>query len=121
MESPLVEVPPKPSDALESVLGPWAPLAERAVSALEKLSDDPVIDVPVKPPVCPNCQKLNPAVRVQESEANGPLFEFVIMCHCLSCNSTFFAIPESWTCVSDVEQVKQVISERAELSGFNKE
>jgi hypothetical protein len=91
---------------------------ERGVTALEKLSEDPVIDVPVKPPVCPHCERMNPFVRVQESEANGPLFEFVIMCECLSCHNVFYAIAEGWNCIADISIVQQLISERAELAGY---
>ena len=94
-------------------------LLERGVDALEKMAvDDVVVDVQVKPPVCPNCERMNPYVRVQESEATGPLFEFVIMCECLSCHGIFYAVAEGWNCIANIEHVKEVISERAELSGY---
>jgi hypothetical protein len=104
--------------ASDGLSEPLVTLLERGVSALEKLAADPVIDVPVKPPVCPNCGRMNPSVRVQESEATGPLFEFVIMCECLSCHHPFYAIAEGWNCLANIEHVKQLISERAELAGY---
>lgn len=94
-------------------------IGNRIADALEKLAADPVIDVPVKPPVCPNCNRMNPFVRVQESEATGPLFEFVIQCHCLSCNQIFYAIAEGWNCLSNLEDVQQMMNERAELAGYD--
>lgn len=113
-----VSPPAKPSDAAESVTTPLMALLARGVEALEKLSDDPVIDVPVKPPICPNCERMNPFVRVRESEATGPLFEFVILCECMSCNEIFYALAEGWNCLADIEQLKILISERAELAGY---
>jgi hypothetical protein len=94
-------------------------LGDRIAGALEKLGEDPVIDVPVKPPVCPNCETMNPRVRVQESEASGPLFEFVILCECLSCHDPFYAIADGWICTGNIEQVKNMIAERAELAGYD--
>jgi len=88
-------------------------LLERGVNALEKLAADPVINIEVKPPVCPNCGKYNPHVRVQESEASGPLFEFVIMCQCLACNNVFYAVADTWNCLKTVDDVKLLIEERA--------
>jgi|SRR5215471_4321153 len=91
-------------------------LLERGVNALEKLAADPVLEVEIKPPVCPHCEKWNPSVRVQESEASGPLFEFVIMCECLNCHHVFYAIADGWNCLKEIDHVRQVIEERAELS-----
>lgn len=94
-------------------------LLERGVLAFERMADDPVIQMETKPPVCPHCEKMNPSVRVQESEAEGKLAEFVIQAQCLYCHKPFFAIPVQWEVASSVEEVRQMISERAELRGFN--
>lgn len=93
-------------------------LGDRIASALEKLGEDPVIEAQVKPPVCPHCEQLNPHVRVQESEASGPLFEFVILCECLRCHNVFYAIADGWTCLINTREVASVIEERAELAGY---
>lgn len=94
-------------------------LLERGVNALEAMVEDPVIDVPVKPPVCPHCEKLNPTVRCSESEAEGPLFEFVIMCECKSCHRVFYAIAEGWNCVRTVGDAELLMQERVELAGYH--
>lgn len=93
-------------------------LLERGVAALEKLNEDPVIQMETGPPVCPHCGRVNPAVRVEESEASGLLAEFVIQCHCLHCNAVFFGIPLQWSCAKTLDEVKSVISERAEVAGY---
>jgi hypothetical protein len=94
-------------------------LLERGVAAIERLAEDPVIEVETKPPVCPHCEKINPNVRVQESEAEGKLAEFVIQAQCLNCHKPFFAIPMQWEVATSGEEVRQMISERIELRGFN--
>jgi hypothetical protein len=91
-------------------------LIERGVSALERLAQDPVIEMETGPPVCPNCEKKNPKVRVSESEADGPLAEFVIKAFCMNCNKPFYAIPLQWICVLTVSEVAQVVEERVRVS-----
>lgn len=93
-------------------------LMERGVSALEKLSADPVIQMETGPPVCPFCDRMNPNVRVEESEATGPLAEFVIQAQCQHCNKVFFGIPLQWSTCRNIQEVQAVISERAELGGY---
>lgn len=94
-------------------------LLERGVAALEKLTEDPVVHMETGPPVCPHCDRMNPTVRVEESEETGPLGEFVIRCHCTHCNRVFYAIPIQWVCCHDVSEVESVINEKAALSGFS--
>lgn len=94
-------------------------LLERGVAAVERLAQDPVIEIETKPPICPNCDKMNPNVRVQESEAEGKLAEFVIQAECLSCHKSFFAIPMQWEVAISPTEAGQIISERVERSGFN--
>ena len=95
-------------------------LLERGVDALEKLSDDPVIDVPVKPPVCPYCDRMNPTIKVRESEATGPMAEFVILAECQSCRQHFYTVPEGWNVfkMDDHDVLRQFIEERAELGNY---
>jgi len=94
-------------------------LLERGVKALESMAEDPVIEMPTGPPVCPHCERINPTVRVSESEATGPLGEFVIQAHCVHCNSVFYGVPVLWDCLESVEAVQQAISERQSLTDGN--
>lgn len=91
-------------------------LLDRIARGIEHLAEDPVVEMETGPPICPHCQKMNPDVRVQESEGSGPLDEILMRCHCLSCNNLFYAVPVQWDCVKTVEEVQQVISERQELT-----
>jgi hypothetical protein len=94
-------------------------LLERGVTALEKLSEDDVITVETKPAVCPHCEKMNPNVRVQESEASGLLGEFLIQAHCLNCNNVFYAFPEMWSTMKTVGEAESIVEERAAQHGYN--
>lgn len=94
-------------------------LLERGVSALERLSEDPVIQMETGPPVCPHCERINPVVRVEEGTATGMLAEFLIQALCQHCNKIFYALPLQWATVKNPSEAKQVITERAELSGNN--
>lgn len=94
---------------------------ERGVAALEKMADDPVIQVETKPPVCPRCNTINPKVRVQEAEEEGRLAEFIIQCHCLHCNQVFYALPLQFDVAASVSEASQLIQERAEIGGYGRE
>jgi len=94
-------------------------LAQRGVTALEKLAEDPVVQLETGPPVCPFCDKMNPDVRVAESEAQGPLAEFVIRAQCLSCNNLIFGVPLHWAMGKNIEEIRAVIEERVRAGGFN--
>jgi hypothetical protein len=94
-------------------------LLTRGVTALEKLGDDPVFQMETGPPVCPYCERMNPNVTVSESEATGPLAEFIIKCVCNSCHRVFYGIPLQWSMCQDVQEAEAVIRERADISGFH--
>lgn len=94
-------------------------LLERGVAALEKLaSDEMEIQMEVKPPVCPHCNRINPEVRVETSADQGPLAEYFTQVHCLSCNNVFYVIPYQWDCVRTLDEVKQINEEKMALGGY---
>jgi len=94
-------------------------LAERATLALEELAKDPVIQVETSPPVCPHCGQMNPVVKVRESEAEGPLAEFIIRATCLQCGAEFYALPYQMDCVISATDAAELLNERVKSSGFN--
>ena len=93
-------------------------LLERGVAAIERLAEDPVIEVETSPPVCPHCERVNPVIRVQEKETTGAMAEFVIRAHCQHCHNVFYAMPFQWGSWKTVEEVRMAISERVELGGY---
>jgi uncharacterized protein with PIN domain len=93
-------------------------ILERIASGIEKLGEDPVIQVETAPPVCPHCETINPVVSVEESGGTGPLSEFVIRCVCQKCKRVFYALPIQWTCVSEMRQLEQIVAQHKELSGY---
>lgn len=93
---------------------------ERGIAALESLAQDPVIEIETAPPVCPHCGRMNPTVRVQETEAIGSMAEIVYRFHCTHCNSVFYGIPIQWDCVKETSEAKSILEERAEIRGFDR-
>lgn len=85
---------------------------ERIAVGIEKLAEDPVINIESGPPVCPFCERMNPEIRVSESEARGPLGEFVVQAQCLGCNEIFFAIPQMWLTVKTSDEVSIEMEDR---------
>jgi hypothetical protein len=93
-------------------------LIERGVSALERLAQDPVIEMQTGPPVCPHCDEMNPLVEVSESNARGKLGEVVFKFTCMHCSTIIYGIPLQWQMTETMYEVERLIAERAELAGY---
>jgi hypothetical protein len=94
-------------------------LLERAVSALERLAQDPIVEIEAGPPVCPACGAFNPQVTITEGEATGPMFEYFAQVTCNSCQQRFYALPDVWRMFLRREELTQEILERRELLNVN--
>jgi hypothetical protein len=93
-------------------------LLERAVTALEKLADDPVLEIESGPPLCPFCGNVAD-IKVQEDEGEGSLALYVIRPECLNCNNKFYAVPIEWAIFSTNEEAEEELNKRAEVFGTN--
>ena len=93
-------------------------LLERIAVAVERLAEDPVIQMETAPPVCPHCETVNPNVSTEDKGGAGPMAEFVIRFTCLNCNHVFYAIPVQWTSVPEISQLEQVLEQHKEISGY---
>lgn len=88
-------------------------LWERAVTALEKIAEEPIMQTVGGPPICPHCNTLNPRVTVIEGESVGPLVEFCMIATCGPCGNTIYGVPLEWAIFSDAEEARGEISRRA--------
>lgn len=70
---------------------------ERIADALEKIADDPQVEIEAGPAFCPNCGTFNPEIQPHDSEGTGDMEDFVLMADCMICHHTMFAIVESWS------------------------
>lgn len=113
------EAPPKPGDSRESVTPPALLILERIAVGVEKLSEEIVINAETKPPVCPNCNRMNPNVTVEDKAATGDLASFVIEARCNHCQNVVYAMPVQWETFRNVEELREAMSERDELSGIS--
>lgn len=89
-------------------------LLERLTVAVERLADDPVIEMEVAPPVCPNCHLFNPTVATSEAAGTGPMVELYVEMKCQNCDTTFWGAPVQWSVHSDIENLRGELQERAE-------
>jgi hypothetical protein len=93
-------------------------LIRRAVIALEKLAEDPVLQIEAGPPICPHCQTINPEVTVvADSGGKGPLSEFAILPECGSCEQKFYAVPIEWAIFTTHQEAEKEIENRREVFG----
>jgi hypothetical protein len=90
-------------------------LAERGTLALEKLAEEPTIEISGGPPECPHCGRLNPQVVILDNAGSGPLGDFVLHAHCGHCNGTFFGMVTGWT----MFQNQQELNDAMEGAGEN--
>lgn len=93
-------------------------LLERGVEALEKLNEDPVIQVETKPPVCPHCERINPVVHTREDEGTGSMAEIVYRFECQHCKNPFYAIPLQWQVARTTVEAEMVLRERLDAGGY---
>ncbi len=90
-------------------------LLERMCVSLEKISNDPEIEIDAGPPLCPSCGTLNPKVRLPQTEGGtGPLGEIMIEAICASCSHTIYVVIESYSCHNDREKATLEAQGRAE-------
>ena len=95
---------------------------DRAVAALEKLADDPVIHVESGPPVCPHCETLNPTIQVEEGAGEGPFSTFCVEPRCGNCGEQFFAVPIQWATFQFYQEAEAELERRKEVfEGVNDE
>ena len=71
------------------------------------------IEVEPGPPVCPNCGVLNPTVYFEAEAGSGPLNEIVFKFEMHCCNRTVYAVPEGWQMSVQMEEVADIIKQRA--------
>jgi hypothetical protein len=91
-------------------------LVERMAISLEKLAEDPVLQIESGPPVCPFCNTIA-EVEIQEDSGEGPLAVYIIKPTCLHCHNPFFAIPLEWAIFTTHEEAQAEIEKRAEVFG----
>ena len=94
-------------------------ILERIAVGVEKLGEDIEIKAESKPPHCPNCNRVNPNVTTEDKSATGDLVSFVIQARCNHCQHVLYAMPVLWECFSTVEQLRNAMEERDDLSGFS--
>lgn len=94
-------------------------LLQRGVEAIERLSEDPVIQVETMPPVCPHCDEMNPNVSVNDTAGQGPLAEIVIKATCLNCNKEFIAMPMQMEMATTISEATEIMAERMQQRGLD--
>jgi hypothetical protein len=102
--------PPKPKDAARSVRPRDA--LSRIADAIEKLADDPQIEIEAGPPICANCGKFDPVIHLNATEAGkGKMSELIVDGTCTECGSAIYVLIESYSVhrsrLTAVEEIKE--------------
>lgn len=92
---------------------------DRIADGIEKLGENPVIEMETAPPVCPNCERMNPIVRTEESGGVGLMAEFVIRFRCEHCTTIFYALPIQYQSTTSMTEITQMVETRKEVGGFS--
>lgn len=96
-------------------------VGDRIATALEKLSEDPQVEIEAGPPICPNCGKFDPEILLPNQEAaRGRMSELIVDCACAACGSPIYIITESYSVHRSRTTAVNEIQERTEI-GFFKE
>jgi uncharacterized protein with PIN domain len=85
---------------------------ERIATAIEKLAEDPVLEIESGPPICPHCETVNPDVSISEVEEEGPLIEYLLIPTCSNCGKKFYAVPLEWAMFATPEEAENEIHDR---------
>jgi hypothetical protein len=88
----------------------------RIAKGVDRLAEDPVIEMEVGPPVCPHCGIFNPKVAYEDTAGEGQLYEFFMQFICGECDKPFAAVPVQWSMHTNPDSLRQELSERAEIS-----
>ena len=94
------------------------PPLERIADALEKLIEQPEIELEFGPPICASCGKFNPVIRIDAQDAQeGPMLEIVTVATCTHCNERLYVVHESFSVHCTLDTVRQEIEQRR--AGFS--
>jgi len=94
-------------------------LIERLVVAVEKLSEDQVLEIESGPPICPHCDTFAPDVTVEETTGTGPLSEYLVKPTCRSCGNQFYAVPIEWALFTTYQEAEAEVKTRREVFSVN--
>lgn len=107
------------SDEGRELLEQIGGFGERIASALEKLTEDPQIEIEAGPPMCPNCGKFDPEILLPTQEAaRGKMSELIVDGNCVECGSPIFIITESYSVHKSRQTAIEEIKQRTEAGFF---
>lgn len=90
---------------------------DRLSSGIEKLLEEPMVEIDPAPPSCPHCKDINPMIRVEPSDQaiSGQIAEFVLIATCGKCKKELYGICNSWVIFPDKKSARvqgQIVIER---------
>jgi len=88
-------------------------ILERIAQGIERLAEDPVVEMEVGPAVCPHCNKFNPVVTTGEQGGTGHILEMFMAMECQECGGMFYGVPMQWQMHHDTESLRYALKERA--------
>lgn len=63
---------------------------------MEKLANEPLIEITPAPPQCPHCSRINPEIQLDQSSGRGIISDYVLEATCANCGRPIYAISKEW-------------------------
>lgn len=84
-------------DNLKTLMDEGISVGTRIAEALEKLVNEPLIEITPAPPVCPHCGRINPEIQTRGGNpTTGLMSHYVMEAVCISCGGEIYAITRDW-------------------------
>lgn len=102
---------------LARILNSGFDTTERIATALEKLVNEPMIDIQIPPPQCPHCGVIDPIVQPYPFTGGeaGHVAEYIVYASCTHCNKDLYGVVGEWSLQPDSQSAlakAKEISER---------
>lgn len=89
----------------------------RIADSLEKLVDEPLLQIEQPPIQCPHCGKVNPAVQIEESESQGKIDEYALEATCMNCGRPMFGVVFDMVVFKTRSEAVAVLNQRKAQNG----
>jgi hypothetical protein len=84
----------------------------RIADGIDRLGQEPEIEIDWGPPKCPHCNAFDPQVEIEEQDGSGPLSEYYLEPTCGACRKKFFIVIQGYSAHVERDMASQEIEER---------
>lgn len=90
-----------------------------SLEKLEKLADEPFVEIEPVPPSCPHCSVIDPEVVTSEDGGGtGKLSSFILIGICKNCGNKLFGVVNHWVVHTKQSEARDNINQIKERLGY---